>query len=491
MNISKLLNPALCAIGLLASQPLLAQSVPETGIALPDIGDSSGRVISAEDERRIGEEFLRYMRASHQFVADAEVNEYIQSLGYGLVAHSDNQSQPFSFSVLINPQINAFAAPGGVIGVNSGLILATQSESELASVLAHEVAHITQRHLARAYEARSKLNTRTLAAIIAAVLIGSQDSEAGGAALAAATADSIQEQINFTRANEQEADALGIRSLARAGFDPRGMPEFFARLGHADRYYGRPPEFLSTHPLSDSRIAESRARSESYPYKQIADSEQYHLVRAKLHVLSEGDAEKSVAHFRKVLESKSYHREEAARYGYALALLKANRVEAALTEARNLLAGWPEQLSFVLLTAKAEAAAGSSVASLKRLEAAFKLYPNHPALTRDYAAALLDGGAAKQAVNLIRGYMRERQPDGELYALRARAEYAAGTRADAHRFMAEHHVLNGRIEEAIRLLDEARNSPDANFYQRAQSDARRRELMLIKQAEKNETRKDS
>lgn len=491
MNLRKLAIPALGALLLWTGPPVFGATANDSGIALPDIGDSSGRVISADDERRIGEEFLRYLRTSHQFVGDAEVAEYIQSLGYSLVAHSDNQSQPFSFSVLKSPQINAFAAPGGVIGINSGLILATQSESELASVLAHEIAHITQRHLARAYEARAGLNARTLVAIIAAVLIGSRDSEAGGAALTAATANSVQKQINFTRANEQEADALGIRTLARSGFDPRGMPEFFARLGQADRYYGRPPEFLSTHPLSDSRIAETRSRSESYAYKQIADSAQYHFVRAKLHVLTSEDPGKTVAHFRRVLESKSYHREDATRYGYALALLNANRVDQALAEAKELLAGQPDQLSFVLLAARAEAAAGTPGKSLKRLESAFKLYPNHPALTRDFAGALLDNGAAKRAVGLLRDYMRERDADGELYALRARAEHAAGTQADAHRFMAEHHVMHGRLEEAIRLLDKARNSPDANFYQRAQSDARRRELMRIKQAEKTETQKDS
>ena len=200
---------------------------------LPNIGDSSGSVISPEQEKKLGEMIMRSARQQVHIINDPEINAYIQSLGYQLAAHSDNPEQPFDFFVVEDPSINAFALPGGFIGVHSGLILTAESESELAAVLAHEMAHVTQRHMARAYESASKLSIPTAAALLAAILISTRSSQAGQAAMAATTAANAQMQINFTRSNEQEADDIGIRILAASGFDPRSMPTFFERLQRA------------------------------------------------------------------------------------------------------------------------------------------------------------------------------------------------------------------------------------------------------------------
>ncbi|MCG8378518.1 MAG: M48 family metalloprotease, partial [Proteobacteria bacterium] len=232
---------------------------------LPDFGDSAGSVISPEYERRLGQLFLKQVRHFSSIITDPEVESYIQSLGYNLVSHSDNTEQPFTFFVVNDPGINAFAGPGGVIGMNSGIILNSANESEVAAVMAHEIAHVTQRHLARLYEELNRYSVPTTAAIVGAILVGIANPQAGAAALAGIQGLSVQNQINFTRGNEEEADRIGIQTLVRAGYDPNGMPDFFLKLQQLSRFNPSVPEFLRTHPLTTSRIADSKARAESYP----------------------------------------------------------------------------------------------------------------------------------------------------------------------------------------------------------------------------------
>ena len=214
-------------------------------IELPDLGDSSGTLISPIEEKELGEAFFRSLHRQILISQDSEVQHYIQTIGQQLVVNSDLPTNPFQFFVVLDNQINAFAGPGGYIGINSGLLLLTESESELASVMAHEVAHVTQRHLYRAYEAASRLSIPTAAATIAAILIGTQDPALGQAALIAIQAGSVQFQIDFTRDNEMEADRVGMKTLAKSNYNPRSMPTFFERLQESTRYYGQNiPEFL-------------------------------------------------------------------------------------------------------------------------------------------------------------------------------------------------------------------------------------------------------
>ena len=217
-------------------------------VRLPDFGDAAEEELSPAEERVLGEAFMRAVRARLTLVDDPLVEQYVRSLGYRLVASSDRRDLAFTFFVVEDSSLNAFAAPGGFIGVNSGLIAATRSESEFASVLAHEIAHVTQRHIARAIQHGSRSNLPVLAGILAAVIVGTQNVEAGQATAAAVIGSSAQRQINFTRHNEMEADRVGIRMLADAGFDPREMADVFEKLQNAARYSQRPPEYLSTHP---------------------------------------------------------------------------------------------------------------------------------------------------------------------------------------------------------------------------------------------------
>lgn len=466
--------------------PANAQSSAEPGsldlrlpdeINLPDIGDTSGGTISPVEERRIGEAFMREVRQHLKIIEDPEINEYIQSLGYRLAASSDNQTQDFTFFIVDDPGINAFAAPGGFIGVNSGLILTTESESELASVLAHEIAHITQRHLARSFEAGSKYGLATAAAIIAAIILGSQGGELGQAAIAATQAGSAQAQINFTRGNEEEADRIGIQTLARADFDTRSMPTFFERLQKSIRFAGSTlPEFLSTHPVTLSRIADTRNRAEQYPYRQVVDSQNYHLIRAKLRVLGESNPKKNVQRFADTLEQGQYRNKEGERYGYALALLANHDFEAARAQTQELLASDKDALAYQILQARIEMASGKPAQGLAIYTNALKLYPgNHP-LTLLYARALLQNGQAAIARDLLQQQLRQQKSDLALYQLLAEAEGRAGDKVAGHKALAEYYYLNGQTGAAIEQLEIALRTRKSDFYLSSQIEDRLQQL---------------
>jgi len=264
-----------------------AQAINE--LDLPDIGDSSGSAVSPEFERRLGKAFMRSVRQHAAIVDDPEVEGYIESIGYKLAANSDNNSLAFTFFVVDSPDINAFAAPGGVIGVNSGTILNSRSESELAGVLAHEIAHVIQRHMARQFERAGQFSLPSTAALLGAILLAVVSPQAGQAALAVVTGVSIQSQINFTRTNEEEADNVGIQLLARSGYDPQGMPSFFERLQQKSQFYqGNAPEYLRTHPLTTSRIADSKARASRYKHVNYVNTANYELIRSKIVIFVAG-----------------------------------------------------------------------------------------------------------------------------------------------------------------------------------------------------------
>ena len=465
-----------CGLLLLAALQQPAQAAT-LNLNLPDIGDTAGSSISPADERRMGEAFMREIRRSLKIMDDPEITQYINSLGYQLAANSDNQSLDFTFFVVDDPSINAFAAPGGFIGMHSGLIMGTESEGELASVLAHEIGHLTQRHIARRIEAVNKMSLPSTAAFLAAILIGTQNSELGQAALAATQAGSVQAQINFTRGNEEEADRVGVQTLARAGFDPRSMPGFFERLQKSSRYIGASvPEFLRTHPVDESRIADTRNRAEQYPYRQVSDNLNYHLVRAKLRVLKEANPKQTVQRFAAALKSGQYRNAAAEHYGYALALLANGEYAAARTELNTLLATDKERIAYINALAQVDLADKRVPQALRAYADALQLLPGNPVLTLNYSRALLQAGQAGQAQRLLADYIRRRPPDPMLYKLLADAEIAAGQTAAAHQALAEHYYLNGQTGAAVEQLQAGIKAPDSDFYRSSQMEARLKQL---------------
>ncbi|MEQ1917160.1 MAG: M48 family metalloprotease, partial [Gallionella sp.] len=303
---------------------------------LPDLGDISQSVLSPLQERQIGQQSMMQIRASRMFLDDPEVNDYLNQIGDRLVASSNEPALNFEFFAVDDESVNAFAIPGGFIGVNIGLLLTTQSESELASVLAHEIAHVTQHHYARLLSATQNDGLTSMAAIAVAILAARNSPQASQAAIMGAQARSVQKQLDFTRLHEQEADRIGLESLQKSSFNTHAMPEFLQRLQRATRLLeGNAPNYMRTHPITSERVADIENRVSKQPYRLIADSLDFQLIRTKLiaHQKSTADA---ISYFEHALTDKKFGNPVAQRYGLVLSLLRANDATRAQQEMDTL-----------------------------------------------------------------------------------------------------------------------------------------------------------
>jgi len=458
-------------------------------IALPEMGDSAGALISPQQEREIGQSFFWRLQQSVDLIDDPEVNSYLQSLGYRLVANSDAPSLSFTFFMVPDPSVNAFAAPGGFIGMNSGLILTSQSEDEVASVMAHEIAHITQRHLLRSFEQSKQMSVPMTVAMIAAALLGAAaDPKMGTAAIMAVQAGGIQAQINFTRANESEADNLGMLTLVRSGFDAQAMPTFFERLQQTSRFYtsSAVPEFLRTHPVTTSRIADARGRAASYPLKkQLGDNLQFYLIREKLRVMATTDINQLTQHYADELESGSNLNQTATQYGYSLALAAKGDYTQARTVLQKLIDQDKDRLSYQLALADLEIAVGRLSAALSIYDDNQKLYPDDQALTLEQVGALLQANSPAKAVSLLQTQLELGAPSRQLYKLLSQAKAKMGEKSQSHSWLAEYYYSSGRLEQAVDQLRLAADFAKNDEYQLAKISSRLREVeMTLAQMEK-------
>ena len=447
-------------------------------VRLPDFGDTSEQVISPFEERVLGEAFMREIRSQLTVVDDPLVVEYVQALGYRLVAASDRREYEFTFFVVEDESLNAFAAPGGFVGINAGMILATRSESELASVFAHEIAHVTQRHIARGIEHANRSNIPVLAGILAAIVIGTQNVEAGQATAAAVIGSTAQRRINFTRENEIEADRVGIQLLADAGFDPRQMAGVFEKLQSAARYSGTPPEFLSTHPVTANRIAESRDRAERLPYRQHENSESYYLVRALLRVRVARDARRALELFTEELDGGTAQNAVANSYGQALAMIRLGREDDARAVLERLVEARPDNMAFRAELAGSERRRGNLERALALYGDGLDLFPGDRLLSAGYAAALTAAGRPGETLRHIDDYERRNPMNPEMFRLRADAYGKLGRVLESRADLAEHFYLNGQLGRAIHQLRLAMQVPEQeqNFYLVARIEARLEEL---------------
>lgn len=449
-------------------------------INLPDMGDSTGTLFTPFQEKELGEAFFRNLHNEVEINEDPEISDYIQSIGQKLAGNSDTPNQAFHFFVVTDPGINAFAGPGGYIGVNSGLILASEAESELASVLAHEIAHITQRHLYQAFQAAGRLALPTAAAMLAAILLGAKtgNGQLGQAAVIAAQAASVQSQINFTRDNEAEADRVGMQILSRSEFDPRSMPTFFERLQQSTRFAGRQlPEFLLTHPVTVSRIADTRDRAEKFPYRQYPDSFAYQLIRAKLRVQTARTPREALEYFRAVSGQGTPQQQDVAHYGLALALSADGRFSESRTLLQELTLRHPDYPQFISALAQVEMELKNPNGALRLHEMAMQRFPGNRAVTLHYIKALLATGHALEARKALQEYAQRQTPTAEVYNLLAQAHSAMKQEADSHRYLAEYYYAKGQTRAAILQLKIARRSAGDNFYINAVIDERLKQFM--------------
>jgi predicted Zn-dependent protease len=458
---------------------LLLTVVPvDNGLALdtelPDLGNSAGSLMTPKRERALGQAFMRSVRRSQDVVEDPLLADYIQSLGKRLIQNSDASGNPFSFFLIDSPQINAFAGPGGYIGVYTGLLLTSETESELAAVVAHEIAHVTQQHLLRTWESASRMAVPQAAVLLAAAILGATvGGDAAAAAAIGSQAAMIQQRINFTRSNEKEADRVGIDILSESGFDPRAMPTFFARMSKANRVYeSKLPEFLMTHPVTTSRTADALGRAEQFPYRQTPDSLRYHLARANLAQRRIADPAQAVRELSLMLEDGRYRNEAATRYGIALAQLRAREFERAATALDGLLDGYPDTIEFIVSRAEVDRRRGQTSEALARLERALRSLPASHAVNLAYSETALEADRPGAALDQLQAYVAYRDDEPEVYKLMAQAAAALGREALGHEYMAEHYHLRGETRRAAMQIEIALKQPDLDFFEASRLESR-------------------
>jgi predicted Zn-dependent protease len=464
-------------LSLLLPLQTLAQSTG--GNDLPDIGSPASSTLSLDDEYRIGLQVVRQLRDEGQIIEDPEATEYLQSLGSRLVAQASGESaQRFSFFFVREDTINAFALPGGFIGVNYGLMLATRNEAQLAGVLAHEIAHVTQRHIARRVRSQGRASIATMAGILAAILVGaatgSSDAMLGGVAMAQGAA--MQQQINFTRANENEADRVGMAFLAGAGFDPYGMPDFFETMGRRTSINAANrnalPEILQSHPVTTNRIAESRARAAQFrDLRPSPETVSYALTRERLRVLA-SPAEDDIRRYYAERREQQPIPGAGELYGEALANYQSGNARASLDSLIALARDYPQVPMLPATLGTALMAAGDREQALATFRAALALSPRNIPLTMRYAEVLLKAEDAKTAHAVLLDLFNNVAPTPEQIRFTALAASTAGDTGDAAYYMSEYHIATGNLPLSVAQLEMALAAPNITGVQRSRFQAR-------------------
>ncbi|NMM36468.1 MAG: M48 family metallopeptidase [Glaciimonas sp.] len=473
--------------------PLTPQ--PVAALGLPTLGDSASDALSPLMERKLGEEIMRDIRRDPDYLDDAPVLEYLNAFGSSLVAARPEArgeaSFDFFFFAVRDATLNAFALPGGFVAVHSGLVLAAQSESELASVMAHEIGHVVQRHIARMLGQQKQDALIPLAAILLGVLAAKAGNvgDAPAALVMGGQGLAMQRQLNFSRDAEREADRIGLQILQEAHFDTSGMVAFFGRMQKAPGgYTDVVPAYLRSHPLTTERIADIEARIRDQPHTSRPDSLDFHLIQARLRVLQDGSAQglrEAGEWFEKQLQKKVRAQTVAAKYGLALIALKQGGVgdlasaQALLAEAR--VASLAPQDSImaslsidIALASKPTSAMAQQV--VKQADAVRVQFPLSRGIARQYAHALIAAGRYQQAVDYLRDQAQMYRTEPQLQQALAEAYAAQGRQALQHIALAESYALNGSLPDALQQLTIARRAPDATFYDQAIIDAREREL---------------
>ncbi|MDH5210116.1 MAG: M48 family metalloprotease [Betaproteobacteria bacterium] len=462
----------------LALAGLMAFAARAPAQPLPELGDAAGAAIAPQVERRIGESIVREIRyRDPAYVDDAEISDFLDSLGRRLLSSIADARQAFEFFAVRDAAINAFALPGGFVGVHTGLLVAAESESELASVLAHEIAHVTQRHIARLIGAQQQMQLPSMVALAAAILLGGSRPDLAAGAAVAAQGGALQQQLSYTRDFEREADRVGFRTLQSAGFDVRAMPAFFEKMQRYGRLGddGTVPSYLRTHPMTTERIADAQGRAASAPYRQHLDSLDFHLVRAKLRAES-GEAHEAVATFSAAVRERRYANETAARYGLVSARLRARQLPEARADLAVLRETGAASPMIETLAARVRQASGDGPAALATLEAAQQRFPGRVALILAHAQALNQAGRFQEALAALSGPVRRHPEDARLRSLQAQTFAALGKRLLQHQAQAELYLLRGSVPAAIEQLQLARAAGDGNFYELSAVEARLKEL---------------
>jgi len=442
---------------------------------LPDLGSPATAAVSLDEEYQVGMMWARQMRAQGVVLEDPEVSDYIQEIGHSLSSRAEEGQHKFNYFVVRDPVVNAFAMPGGFIAINSGLIMVTRNENELAGVMAHETAHVTQRHLVRGMIDQTHAGLVSTAAMLAAILLGATagrgDPGAMEGAILAGQSAAIQHQINYTRSQEFEADRIGIGTMATAGYDPLGMATMFEELNRnspsPDRV--KAVEFLIDHPLSAERVAEARNRAEQIGRIYHVDSLSYKLMRERLRSLV-GNPQVAREYYANVLKNGGGLSIEE-RYGKAVADINAKNPAAAIPDLQGLLREFPKVTQFYGALGQAYLANGQLKESQAVLEQASSLFPRNVPITIRLADTLMHAGDNKRAQLILDDLFNQVEPTPNQARLVAKAANAAGNIADSYYYMADYYLMNGDLNMASNQLQLALGLPDLNAIQRARVSA--------------------
>ena len=477
------------AVALTMAMPPSLAPVRAQSIELPTLGEAAADDLSPANERKLGEAIMREVRRDPAYLADPDATEYLNNLGYQLVSASPARHIDFSFFAVRDPMLNAFALPGGFIGVHTGLVLAAQSESELASVLAHEIGHVEQRHIARMLAKQRESSAIAIGALLLALLAARSNSSSSGdltqAAIMGGQAAALQQQLNFSREAEREADRVGFQTLEAAGFDVRAMSTFFGRMQQGSRIYeSAAPAYLRTHPLTTERMGDIQNRIREARVRQRADSLDFHLIRARLRVLQDDTlqgARDAQAHFASQIKNRSAANEAAAHYGLALASLRLNQPQAAYeaAQAARKLTRLTSPMLDKIVAETRFAAATTPAEREKALRMAREATQRFP-LSRLTALAYVDllqrAGEHEAAVAYLREQLALPRSEPQYFASLARSYAALNRRTLQHQATAEMYALLGAVPSAVDQLQLARKAGDADFYVLSEVDARLRQL---------------
>jgi len=450
--------------GILASAFALAfsltvsqASAQSSDSTLPSIGGAGGGLISERQETDIGRQVMTSIRRSAPQITDSLVQDYLNSIIYRLVPSAPLSSSDLTLAIIDSPDINAFAVPGNVVGVNGGLFLNAESEQQFASVLAHELAHLSQRHFARRLEQQETSAPLTIAGMIAGIILSAvTQSDVGIAAIAGTQALAVQNMLAYSRAHEQEADRVGMDILASSGMDPRGMPEMFEIMMRQNRLQGnRVPEYLSTHPLTQNRVSDTRNRAEQYPRRDVADAQEYHLVRSRLQVRYAKSADIAVETFKDYLNRSDTEKPDAIRYGLAVALLRNENQSEAIIELERLLDGTPGRITYQVTLAEALIEQDKLNEARSLLSEALARNPGNYPITDMLAHLETAAGNGERAAEYLHRLTRELPKKEHLWLRLAEAEGLARNIVGVHRARAEYDILMGDLEAAQRQLRQA------------------------------------
>jgi predicted Zn-dependent protease len=454
---------------------------------LPELGDYSATVLSALEEKNIANQIMRDVMSSDEVVDDAEINDYINTLGMRLAATGPDKSQWFSFFVVKDNSINAFAMPGGVIGVHTGLIVAARSEGELAGVLGHEIGHVVQHHLARILAQQKRDAVINMAGMALALLAARANPQLAQAAMISSSATMVQKQLDYTREHEREADRVGIQILENAGYDTSAMVGFFEVLQKGTRFVdGSAPSFLRTHPITSERIADVSARTGKNKFNLQAYSPEFDLIRAKL-MANLGSASQSVSYFQDNINQQRYSSLAAQHYGLAIAYLRANDIASAHKELDWLEVNSKGHPYYATLAANIEVAANNPQQAEKRYVNGLMRYPNHLALIIGYAKHLVQLGQYDRAIKFIQDKQGQFPDNPDLYEIKAKAYASMNKRLLSFQAQGEAYFKRYDVKRAYEQIDLAVKAADGDFYEMSIVEARAKELKKMLDDQKKDS----